>query len=506
MKMALRRYVSFAHHMTKLMRHSTLTLLLLFVSVGLAAQSDDQWTLERAVSHALTNNLQVRQLDNTAELTRLSLDRAKAGRLPNLSASSNVGLQLGRTIDPTTNTFDQQTIGFQGYQIQGGVTLFQGGTIKNGIRQAELDYAAAKMDSEVTSNNIGLQVANGYLNIVLFEEQLKNAQAQLQLTTDQLDNTDALIKAGALPPAQRFDLLAQQAAAQRAVVDLENQVVTATLGLKILLELDYNIPFEIVTPEINSSEEQLFEQYNLEEVFLSARTTQPTIAAAELRRESSSINTDLAKGSYLPTISLFGSLSTNFSTASKDFANPVGGELPDFDFGSPVPVQINGIETVLAELEAVPGTGVAPTFSTLGYIDQLDRNFGQSVGASISVPIYSQGRKKIDLQNARIQQENAQLGVQQAENNLRNDVQLALNNLRGAQQSYRAAITSMEAAQAAYDNAQRSFRAGTANGFDLITTTNQLEQARTEQTRSKYQLIFNRQVIRFYLGRGLSFE
>lgn len=504
MKAALSGYISFAPQMIKLMRHTTLLLLLLFIAGGLSAQSDDRWTLERAVEHALANNLQVRQLDNTAELTRLSLDRAKSLRMPNLSASTNVGAQFGRTIDPTTNTFDQQTIGFQGIQLNGGITLFQGGRIKNGIRQAELDYAAAKMDAKITSNNIGLQVANGYLNVVLFKEQLKNAEAQLQLTTDQLANTDALIEAGALPAAQRFDLLAQQAAAQRSVIDLENQVATAELGLKILLELDYNVPFEVVTPNINMSDEQLFENYVIEEVFLAARTTQPTVLAAELRKESTNLNTQLAKGQYLPTVSLFGSVSTNYSTAAKDFANPTGGEPPEFQFGTPVPVQINGMEASLATLEPVGGT--SPTFPTLGYGNQLDRNFGQSLGASINVPIYSQGRKKIDLQNARIQQDNAQLGVQQAENNLRNDVQLAMNNLMGAQQAYRAAETSMEAAQAAYDNAQRSFRAGTANSFDLVTTTNQLDQARTELTRTKYQLIFNRQVIRFYLGQGLSFE
>ncbi len=503
MKTALRGYTSFATHMTKLMRHATLILLLLFTAGGLSAQTDDKWTLERAVSHALTNNLQVRQLDNIAEQTKLNMDRAKALRLPNLSASTNVGAQFGRTIDPTTNTFDQQTIGFQGIQLNGGITLFQGGRIKNGIRQAELDYAAAKMDAKITSNNIGLQVANGYLNVVLFKEQLKNAEAQLQLTTDQLANTDALIEAGALPPAQRFDLLAQQAAAQRTVVDLQNQTATAELVLKILLELDYNVPFTVVTPEIDLSDEQLFQSYVMEEVFLAARNTQPTIAAAELRKESTYLNTKLAQGQYLPTVSLFGSVSTNYSTAAKDFANPTS-DPPEFQFGDPIPVQINGFDAALSTLEPVGGT--TPTFPTIGYGNQLDRNFGQSLGASINIPIYSQGRKKIDLQNARIQQDNAQVGVQQAENNLRNDVQLAMNNLIGAQQAYRAAETSMEAAQAAYDNAQRSFRAGTANGFDLITTTNQLDQARTELTRSKYQLIFNRQVIRFYLGQGLSFE
>lgn len=486
------------------MRYATLLLLVLLSSAGLFAQSNEVWTLQRAVDHALTNNLQVRQLQNNAELTGLRLERAKASRLPTLNASTNIGAQFGRTIDPTTNTFDQRTIGFQGVQLNAGANIYNGGQIRNGITQAELDLAADKMDAKVTGNNVGLQVANSYLNIVLFKEQLKNANAQLNLTKEQLANTDALIKAGALPAAQRFDLLAQQAAAQRTVIELENQVITATLGLKILLEIDYNDPFEITTPELNLSEGELLESFNLEEVYLAARNTQPTIAAAELRGESAALQTDLAKGVYLPTVSIFGSVSTNYSTAAKDFSNPTGGTLPEFEFGQAIPVQIDGQQALFAELQAIEGTGQAPTFQTIGYIDQLNRNFGQSLGASVSVPIYSQGRKKIDLQNARVAQENAQLNIQIAQNNLRNDVQLAINNLRGAQQNYRAAQTSQEAAQQAYDNAQRRFKAGAANSFDLVTATNQLDQAQTEFIRSKYQLIFNRQVIRFYLGQGFT--
>ncbi|MFT7120868.1 MAG: outer membrane protein [Neolewinella sp.] len=486
------------------MRNVTYLFFALLFSFGLSAQSGDNWTLERAVNYALTNNLQVRQLDNVAELSLLQAQSAKASRLPTLSASSNVGAQLGRTIDPTTNTFNQQTIGFQGYGINAGINIYNGGQIKMGIQQAEINYAAAKLDSKVTSNNIGLQVANSYLTIVLLEEQLKNAEAQLALSNDQLANTDALIKAGALPAAQRFDLLAQQAASKRSVVELENQVITGTLGLKILLELDYNAEFRVVTPELNPSEGQLFETYDLEEVFLTARTTQPTVAAAELRKESAAMGIELSKAAFRPTVSLFGSLSTNYSTAAKDFLNPEGGEQPTFQFGTPVPVQLNGTDAFLSGLEAVGG--VAPTFPTLGYLTQLDRNFGQSIGASVNIPIYNQGRKKINVQTAKLQELNASLDVQRAQNNLRNDVQLALVNLRSAQQTYRAAEASQEAAQAAYDNAQRRFRAGTANSFDLVTATNQLEQARNEMTRSKYQLIFNRQVIRFYLGRGFSLE
>jgi outer membrane protein len=455
--------------------------------------------LEKAVNHALENNLQVKRLDNFAEIARLNLQQAENGRLPTASGSSNVGAQFGRTIDPTTNEFNAQTIGFQGYQLNAGVTLYNGGLIKNNLRQAELNLAAAEMDAKITGNNIGLQVANSYLTIVLLKEQLTNSRAQLQLTNDQLENTNRLISAGALPEAQRFDLVAQKAANERSIVELENQVQTSILGLRILLEVDFDQEFTVSTPELNPTEAQLFETFDVNEIYTAARNVQPTVLAAEIRRDAAETGVEIAKAGLRPTVSLFGSLSTNFSTVAKDFTNP---DLSDISIvqGPDVPVVIDGQAATLSQLTT---TG-SPIFPKLGYFDQLNRNFGQSAGMSLNVPIYSQGRNKINVQRAKVQKLNAVLDIEQADNQLRNDVELALTNLRGARQTYRAAEASQEAAQAAYDNAQRRFRAGAANSLDLVTATNRLEQAQTELTRSKYQLIFNRQVIKFYLGQGFS--
>lgn len=480
------------------MRQVYLLLIACLFSCGLSAQGSTSWTLEKAVSHALENNLQVKRLDNFAEIARLNLKQAQNSRLPTASGSSNVGAQFGRTIDPTTNEFNAQTIGFQGYQLNAGVTLYNGGLIKNNLRQAELDLAAAEMDTKVTGNNIGLQVANSYLTIVLLKEQLTNSRAQLQLTNDQLDNTDRLINAGALPAAQRFDLVAQKAANERTIVDLENQVQTAILGLRILLEVDFDQEFTVSTPELNPTEAQLFETYDVNEIYTAARNVQPTVLAAEIRRDAAETGVEIAKAGLRPTVSLFGSLSTNYSTLSRDITSPDRSQ--EMDIIVPVPGLLVGGVPDLVTQEVTVGT----KFPKLGYFDQLNQNFGQSVGMSLNVPIYSQGRNKINVQRAQVQKLNAVLDIEQADNQLRNDVEVALTNLRGARQSYRAAQVSQEAAQAAFDNAQRRFRAGAANSLDLVTATNRLEQAQTEFTRSKYQLIFNRQVIRFYLGQGFS--
>ena len=465
----------------------------------MVAQTNNEWTLEQAVAYARENNLQVRRLDNATEIADLNLRQSRNNRLPSLNGGTSVNLLLGRSIDPTTNTFEAQNIFSQGYQLQGAVTLYDGGFLRNSIRQSEIDLEAARTDAEVTGNDVSLQVANSYLTILLTQEQLANARVQLSLIDSQLVNTDAQIRAGSLPAAQRYDLVAQQASNQRTVVELENQVQLALLDLQLLLELDPSETFSIQNPVSEDYDDEiLFSDYDLQEVLASARQTQPSIRAAELRRTSAEVAIDVARAGLRPTVQLFANLSTNYSSLGKDFANPdvSGAEIVQ---GPAVPVVIGGEETTIANFTQ---TGIV--FPNLPYFAQLDQNFSQSIGMSVSVPIYNQNRNRINVQRAEIQRIGTDIEVAQAENQLRSDIERALGDLRAARQTFRAAEVSLDAAQRAYDVSDRRYSAGAANSLDLTTAANRLEQARTEFTRTKYQLIFNREVIQFYLGQPLT--
>ena len=479
-----------------------LTLYLFFlISIPgfLRAQAPGEWTLERAVAYARENNLQVRRLNNATEVASLTLRQSRSNRMPSLNGGTSVNYLLGRSIDPTTNTFEAQNIFSQGYQLQGAVTIYDGGFLRNSIRQAEVDLEAAQTDAEVTGNDVGLLVANSYLTILLTQEQLANARVQLSLIDSQLVNTDAQIRAGSLPAAQRYDLVAQKASNQRTVVELENQVDLALLDLQLLLELDPSDNFAIQNP-VNDAydEELLFADYDLQTVLSSARQTQPSIRAAELRRTSAEIARDIARSGLRPSLSLFANLSSNYSSLAKDFANPDNSQA-ELVQGPAIPVVIGGQETTISNFSQ---TGIV--FPNLPYFAQLDQNFSQSIGMSLQVPIYNQSRNRIAIQRAEVQQLGTEIEVAQAENQLRSDIERALGDLRAARQTYRAAQVSLDAAQRAYDVADRRYTAGAANSLDLTTAANRLEQARTEMTRTKYQLIFNREVIQFYLGEPLT--
>ncbi|MEM6395300.1 MAG: TolC family protein [Bacteroidota bacterium] len=468
-----------------------------FLFASLQGQSN-VWSLERAVDYATSNNLQVSQVRNQSLLAQLDLKQNKLSRLPNVNASSNLGYQLGRTIDPTSNAFVQQNILFNTFQIQGNITLFNGSFINNSIKQSALDAQSADLNLTAISNDIGLQVATAYLNVLLVREQYSNAVTQLALIDGQLSQTDALIESGAAAPAQRFDLVAQQASAQRSAVELENQVDNSLLTLQQILQLDYDPNFEIVVPEIELNQVDLSRSYSFNEVFESASLTQPDLRIADLNKQSAELGINLAKAGFSPTVTFFGSLSSNFSDVARDFANPDRTNVSVVQT-PPVPVLIDGENATLSVFQEV-----GEVFPNKSYGDQINENFGQSLGIGLNVPIYSQGRNRLNVQRAELNVKQAEIQAAQARVDLQNEVQQALNGYRTAQAVYQAAEVSLEAAQAAYSQSLRGYELGSANALDLLTASNRLESARIERTRAKYQLIFNQQVIRFYLGDRLS--
>ncbi len=476
------------------MRYLLLFVLSWLLSLTVLEAQNNRWTLEASVAYALENNLQVKQLRNQAQAATYRLQGDRLQRMPSVGASGSLGRQFGRTIDPSTNTFIQQGISFNSYNLQASVLLYNGNRINNSIKQSALELEAAQLDVESTANDVALNVASAYLTVLLAREQLANAQAQLALTDGQLSQTEAAIRAGSLPEVQRFDLIAQKAANQRSVVELQNQVKISLVNLQLLLELDPSDDFNIITPDVSVTTAYLNESFKYEELMFSAQATQPVIQAAEVRRSSAIIGKDLAKAGFYPTLSVFGSFSTNASSA----ARTLNTDNLVVEPGNPVPVLINGQNATIANFEP---TGIS--FDKVPFLTQLDNNFGQGIGLSLNIPIYSQGRNKIAVQQAELTRLNADLQYEQAVNQLQSDITRALTEWQAAKETYQAAVASQEAASASYAATKRRFDLGGANNLELLTATNRLDQANTEQIRAKYQLIFNRQVLQFYLGQPL---
>lgn len=474
-------------------RKITLLLTLLGLAV-LSAQAQNAWTLEKCVDYARQNNLRVKQAEYTIKNTGLTKRQNEFNRLPALSARTSGGLQFGRTIDPTTNTFNTEQIGFNSFSLDLSATLYGGNQINNSVKQSKIDLEAARLDAQATVNDIGLSIANAYLSILLAEEQLANGRRRLELSQTQLEQTDKLIQAGSLPPNDRLDFLAQIALDEQAIVETQNLVAIGYLNLKQLLEIDPTEDIRIVRPESIQIPEGVDPfSFQTDEVYNTALQTQPQIRAADLRLESAQLGENIAQGGYLPTLSLFASLNTNYSSA---FQSAI--------FGLVRTKQTVFINNDPVEIEF---ENQAPVdFRDIPYDTQIRDNFGQTVGLSLGIPIYSNHRNRINVERARLTVLNTQVTNRQLRQQLKTDVQRSIADARAARESLQAAQRAADAAQAAYDNADKRFRLGAINSLEYTTARNNLDRAQVDVIRAKYQYLFNLKVVDFYLGRPISLD
>jgi outer membrane protein len=479
-----------------------MTRLIIFIFSLLVLQSafaQESWTLQSCVKYALDNNLTVQQAQLTTLNAELTQKQSQFNRLPTVNGSASAGYQFGRTIDPTTNTFNNTRIGFNSYNVNASVIIFDGNRINSEVRQSRYDLEATKLDAENTRQVVALNVATTYLNILLAEEQLANSQTQRQLAQQQLDRTARLVEAGQLAPNARLDLEAQVARNEQLIIEAQNSVDIAYLTLKQFLQLDPSQDIVLERPEANVEDRALVQEFNLEEVYGTALQSQPIVASARARVESSQIGEQVAKSGNLPSLNLFGNLNTNYSSLARDFNNPNLDNVTQVA-NNPVPIEIDGN---LVEIVTFSQEGVV--FPNIGYTDQLNENFGQSAGVSLNVPIYNNHRNNINRERARITVLNAELNARQVTDQLKTDVQSAITVFRSSRNAYLAAQRSQNAADAAFNDAQRRFDVGAINTFEFNNAVDNLDVARRELTRAKYQLLFNLKVVEFYLGQPLNF-
>jgi len=464
-----------------------------------ALQAQERWSLERCIRHAQQNSLNVRNAQLDVKQSELDLTNSQQARLPDLNLSSTGRYTFGRTIDPSTNEFATTSRFDNSWQLDANATIYNGNSINNGIKQSKFDLGASKATLEQANNDIGLQVANAYLSILLAEEQLENANKRKTQTQQQLDQTDKLIQAGTRPEADRYDILAQLATDEQSIVTQQNSVDISYLNLKQLLELQPDHDLVIERPNIKITDDQDPASFALKAIYNSAYNNQPQIRASQLQLESAKLGVDIARARMLPSLTVFGNLNSFFSSRADDFENP------NFDNAfvdqRVTPVLIDGAQANLTEFVQ---RGVE--FPTVPFGTQLDNNFGQIVGLSLRVPIYNRGQNRTAMERARLNIIRTELSNLQVEQQLKTDIQRAIADAKAAKKQLEASQKSVEALNIAFSNAEKRYKLGAINTFEYTTAKNNLDQAEVNLIVAKYDYLFKLKVVDFYEGKPITLE
>jgi len=447
------------------MYRQLLFLFFLLITISVNAQEGDEWSLEKCINHAIQNSLQVQQANLNQSQAALIKKQSIWAQAPTISAGYRNGLNLGNSVNPTNNELITVPNLNSNLSLSLNGVIFQGLQIRNTIRQSKVDLEAREKDVEQAKNDVALSVAQAYLSILLSKESKGVFEEQAKVTKAQYDQTIKLIEGGVLAENSKYDLEAQTARDEENIVIAKNNIDLAYVNLKVLMNVD--VAKEISIQEVGDLEvDETLEESNLEDVYKEAILNQPNILAAKLRERSAQLGVSIAKGGLWPTISYYGGLGSNFSTAYK-----------------------------------YPGTE-----NVIPYFTQFGITAAANVGINISVPIFNGLRTRIGIQQAELGIKVAELATTQLEATLKSNIERALVDVRAAKKRLGVSKKSVIATRLSVENTRKRYDLGVVNSFELTSVQNTLIAAESSVLQAKYDYLFKLKILDYYRGRAITIK
>jgi outer membrane protein len=444
--------------MFKEMRIKTLLLAGLMVWGPASLSAQKKWSLQDCIDYAMENNITLKKSKLQKQSATEDLKGAKAALLPTVSASTNqsVGYQpwkdsgIATVTNGTVNTKVDKTSYNGSYSLSGQWTVWNGGRNTNTIKLDQIAEQQAELSAQETANSIQERIAQIFTQILYLDENVKVNEQTLETSLKNEERGREMVNVGKMSKADLAQLSAQRANDEYSIVEAKSQLLNYKLQLKQLLEITDETPFDVAVPEI-SDERILAEIPALQTVYEQALLNRPEIERSQLAIKSSDVSLSLAKAGWMPNVSVNGGVSTSTNS-----------------------------------------------LSNMGWGSQFKSNVNTSLGLGVSVPIYDGRSTKTAVNKAKIQQLQAHLDLQDQQKTLYTDIQQYWLNAMTNQQKYKAASSSVESANLSYDLLSEQFRLGLKNIVELMTGKDNLLSAQQNLLQSKYQTIYNRQMLDFY--------
>jgi outer membrane protein len=451
------------------------------------------WPLNECVAYARENNLQVRESELNERLAKLVFEQNKASRLPNLNGEMSLGESYGRSIDPTSNQFVTKGFLYNTTGLSSQALLFGWFQKKHQIDQSKYDIEAATYAYNQLKEDVSLNVATGFLRVLLAREQVKISESQLKLDNEQYQQTIKLVTSGKLPELNSYQMLSQLSSDSATLVSNKADERIALLQLRALMNFNFEDNFDVTAPNLDMM--QITNMYNLpspEAIYSIAIENQNRMKYNQTKLLSANKALDIAKSVQYPQLSIFGNLGTNFSSNVKDITGQ--NYLGEVSLGN---VNISGTSYAITRPDYSYTTQTRPLFKQYG------NNIRLNVGLSLNVPIFNGFSAKTNIQKAKIGLVSQQIAMDNDMQRLKQDIYTAYEQAKAASQKYSSAKRAEDAAQRALDFSVKRYAIGMINTFEYTSSLNSFNNASTSALAAKYDLIFKLKVLVYYMGNPL---
>ncbi len=448
------------------MKKNSYFSLVAILFFGLITQAQSKkWTLEECVKYALENNISIKQSELDTQTATIDKKSALGNFLPSINATTNHSWNIGLNQDITTGLLRNQTTQFTSTGMNVGIDIYKGLQNQNNLRKANLALIASKYQLVKMQEDIALNVANAFLQVLFNKENLKVQQEQLAINEKQLTRSTELVNAGAIPRGDVLDIKANLALNRQNVVAAENALLISKLSLAQLLQLKDFENFDLIDA-ISVNDEVAILSQSPSAIIEKAKESRTDLKIAQTNLEIAQKNLAIAKGAFQPTIQGFYGFNTRIS---------------------------------YADVATISGNSIV-TKPANPFWTQFNDNKGQSFGAQLSIPIFNGFSARNNVERSKVNLEKTKIALEQQNLDLQRTIYAAFTDAKGSLNANESAISTLEARQEAYNYAKEKYAVGMMNSFDYNQAQTLLVNAQSEVLRTKYDSIFKIKILEFYFG------
>ena len=443
---------------------SILLSCLLLLPTGMNAEEDTpkQWTLRDCIDYALEHNITIQRNRISAESAQEDVKTAKADFLPSLSGNisqrvvNRPNSARGTIISGDNITTSESKTSYNGsYGIDANWTVYNGSKRVNTVKQQKLNNRIAELNVDESENSIEESITQLYVQILYSAEAVKVNESTLEVSRKEFERGQELFNVGSIASSDLAQLEAQVSSDNYQLVTSQATLQDYKLQLKQLLELDGDIEMDLYLPQLSDSN-VLIPLPEKDDVYNTALSLRPEIEAGKLNVESSDLSIKMARAGYLPTLNLSAGIGSTNANGS------------DFSFS-----------------------------------EQVKQNWNNSLGFTVSVPIFSNRQTKSAVEKAKIQKQTSELDLLDDQKTLYKTIETLWLDANSAQQRYAAATEKLKSTQTSYELIQEQFNLGMKNTVELLTEKSNLLSAQQETLQAKYMAILNMQLLKFYQGEKI---
>lgn len=423
------------------------------------------WSLEECIRYALDNNIQIKQQVLQTRFQENTLEQSKLNLLPTINGQASHSYSFGRALDETTYEFtNNQNIQANNFYAGGNMNLFNGLQNYNTIRKNKYQLLASELDLQSIKDNISLNIALAYLQILLNSELVTTTDNQLQITRQQIIKTKKMFDAGSVAKGNLLQIEAQAASEELQLINLRNQLEISYLTLTQMLELHSPEGFRILTPVI-SIDTNMAITGNIDDIFNQAQGLRPEIKSAEMKLTISEYDLKIANGARSPRLSMNHSFNTRFSDIAVKPSNPSG----NYPFS-----------------------------------EQINDNINYGIGFSLNIPILNGWQVNTNISNSKLNIENSRYALEAEKKQLYKTIQQAYADAVAALKKYSASMKAVVSMEESFRYTEQKFDVGMVTPVDYNAAKTQLLAAQSDMAQAKYEFIFKTKVLDFYKGIPLN--